>query len=180
MYNEFPHQAPVTERPVALLAWRGAFMPNSPALEKNHWFGPEDIAAWPWRLFASVAEASARAASNAVVSGQFRSYPLFVTDGGLISAITRGKPQEGSKEPSVKTDNASSEPKGQELVYSARVSLDRTQMQIEDKLVNLSPGMAVLRSRQVREKLSATCCRRQSATSRRSCERDNAGSSQRT
>ena len=87
-------------------------------------------------------------------------YPLFVTDGGLISAITRGKPQEGSKEPSVKTDNASSEPKGQELVYSARVSLDRTQMQIEDKLVNLSPGMAVLRSRQVREKLSATCCRR--------------------
>jgi hemolysin D len=43
----------------------------------------------------------------------------------------------------VKTDNASSEPKGQELVYSARVSLDRTQMQIEDKLVNLSPGMAV-------------------------------------
>ena len=58
-------------------------------------------------------------------------------------AITRDKPQEGSKEPSVKTDNASSEPKGQELVYSARVSLDRTQMQIEDKLVNLSPGMAV-------------------------------------
>src|SRR6516225_9365065 len=77
--------------------------------------------------------------------GQFRSYPLFVTDGGLISAITRGQPQEGSKEPSLKTDNASSEPKGQELVYSARVSLDRTQMQIEDKLVNLSPGMAVLR-----------------------------------
>ena len=27
--------------------------------------------------------------------------------------------------------------------YAARVSLDRTQMQIEDKLVNLSPGMAV-------------------------------------
>lgn len=36
-----------------------------------------------------------------------------------------------------------SEPKGQELAYAARVSLDRTQMQIEDKLVNLSPGMAV-------------------------------------
>jgi hemolysin D len=29
------------------------------------------------------------------------------------------------------------------LVYAARISLDRTQMQIEDKLVNLSPGMAV-------------------------------------
>jgi hemolysin D len=27
--------------------------------------------------------------------------------------------------------------------YAARVSLDRAQMQIEDKLVNLSPGMAV-------------------------------------
>ena len=36
-----------------------------------------------------------------------------------------------------------SEPQGQELVYAARVSLDKTQMQVEDKLVNLSPGMAV-------------------------------------
>ena len=27
--------------------------------------------------------------------------------------------------------------------YAARVSLDRTQMQVEDKMVNLSPGMAV-------------------------------------
>lgn len=36
-----------------------------------------------------------------------------------------------------------SEPDGQELLYSARVSLDATQMQIEDKLVNLAPGMAV-------------------------------------
>ena len=38
---------------------------------------------------------------------------------------------------------SSSEPKGQELSYAARVSLERTQMQVEDKLVNLSPGMAV-------------------------------------
>ena len=37
----------------------------------------------------------------------------------------------------------SSEPTNQELVYVARVSLDRTQMQVEDRLVNLSPGMAV-------------------------------------
>ena len=29
------------------------------------------------------------------------------------------------------------------MVYAARVSLDRKQMQVEDKLVNLSPGMAV-------------------------------------
>jgi len=33
--------------------------------------------------------------------------------------------------------------KGEELVYAARVALDRKQMQVEDKLVNLSPGMAV-------------------------------------
>jgi hemolysin D len=39
--------------------------------------------------------------------------------------------------------SSSSEPKGQELSYAARISLDRTQMQVEDKLVNLSPGMAV-------------------------------------
>jgi hemolysin D len=39
--------------------------------------------------------------------------------------------------------NDSSEPKGQELNYSARISLDRTKMQVEDRLVDLSPGMAV-------------------------------------
>jgi hemolysin D len=58
-------------------------------------------------------------------------------------AITRDKPVD-------KTDNKqqagsesdSSEPKGQELVYSARVSLNETQMQIDDRLVNLTPGMA--------------------------------------
>jgi hemolysin D len=38
---------------------------------------------------------------------------------------------------------ATSEPKGQELSYAARISVDRTQMQVEDKMVNLSPGMAV-------------------------------------
>lgn len=38
---------------------------------------------------------------------------------------------------------ATSEPKGQELSYAARVSLDRTQMQIEEGLVKLGPGMAV-------------------------------------
>ena len=34
-------------------------------------------------------------------------------------------------------------PLGQELNYSARISLDRTKMQIDDRMVNLSPGMAV-------------------------------------
>ena len=41
------------------------------------------------------------------------------------------------------SQNDSSEPKGQELNYSARISLDRTQMQIDDRMVTLSPGMAV-------------------------------------
>jgi hypothetical protein len=30
--------------------------------------------------------------------------------------------------------------KGQELVHAVRLSLDRTQMQVEDNLVKLSPG----------------------------------------
>jgi hemolysin D len=47
-----------------------------------------------------------------------------------------GSKQSGSQE-------RSSEPAGQELVYSARVSLDRTRMQIDDRMVDLAPGMAV-------------------------------------
>lgn len=40
-------------------------------------------------------------------------------------------------------ESESSEPAGQELLYSARISIDQTQMQVEDRLVNLEPGMAV-------------------------------------
>src|SRR5262249_27830205 len=63
-------------------------------------------------------------------------------------AIMRDKPAATDKTPaSTPTTSgalaATSEPQGQELVYAARVSLDRTQMLIEDKLVNLTPGMAV-------------------------------------
>jgi hemolysin D len=58
-------------------------------------------------------------------------------------AITREKPAGKPDEKTPGAESSSSEPKGQELTYAARVSLDRTQMQIEDKLVNLSPGMAV-------------------------------------
>ncbi len=36
-----------------------------------------------------------------------------------------------------------SEPKGQEFVYSARIPLDRTQIEVDDANANLSPGMAV-------------------------------------
>ena len=43
----------------------------------------------------------------------------------------------------VGAENRTSEAKNQELLYAARFSLHRTEMQVEDKMVNLSPGMAV-------------------------------------
>jgi hemolysin D len=58
-------------------------------------------------------------------------------------AITRDRSQAGSNERTLGTAQSSSEPKGQELEYAARVSLDQTHMQVEDKLVKLGPGMAV-------------------------------------
>jgi hemolysin D len=56
-------------------------------------------------------------------------------------AIARDKQTDPTKPGN--TGEPTSEPKGQELSYAARVSMDRTQMQVEDKVVNLSPGMAV-------------------------------------
>jgi hemolysin D len=59
-------------------------------------------------------------------------------------AIMHDKPQDKTgKDDTQGAQNATSEPKGQELVYAARVSLDHEQMQVDDRLVNLSPGMAV-------------------------------------
>ncbi len=58
-------------------------------------------------------------------------------------AITRDKPPDKSGDMTTGAESASSEPKGQEMNYAARVSLDRTQMRVDEKLVNLSPGMAV-------------------------------------
>ena len=56
-------------------------------------------------------------------------------------AVIRDRQQD--RQGRAEAQNDSSEPKGQELNYSARISLDRTQMQIDDRIVNLSPGMAV-------------------------------------
>jgi hemolysin D len=59
-------------------------------------------------------------------------------------AIVREKP--GAKAGSAKAGGAlsdTSEPEGQELLYSTRIALDQTQMQVEDRLVRLAPGMAV-------------------------------------
>lgn len=58
-------------------------------------------------------------------------------------AITREKPVDTSTNGIMGAANTTSEPRGQELLYSARISVDRTQMQIDERRVNLSPGMAV-------------------------------------
>jgi hemolysin D len=59
-------------------------------------------------------------------------------------AIVHDKPRDKTGDKVSGAESSTSEPKGQELVYAARISLDRTQMQIDDNLVNLSPGMAVM------------------------------------
>jgi hemolysin D len=59
-------------------------------------------------------------------------------------AIIREKP--AARAASAKASGAlsdTSEPEGQELLYSTRIALDATQMQVEDRLVRLAPGMAV-------------------------------------
>jgi hemolysin D len=58
-------------------------------------------------------------------------------------AIVRDVPPDKAKEDRGGAEGASSEPKGQELSYAARVSLDQTQIQVDDALAKLSPGMAV-------------------------------------
>jgi hemolysin D len=57
-------------------------------------------------------------------------------------SITHDKPENSPTELRPGTATTTSEPRGQELVYAAHVSLDRTQMQVEENVVNLSPGMA--------------------------------------
>jgi hemolysin D len=63
--------------------------------------------------------------------------------GKVVTLSQDAIPREGAgksdpaKQPGA-SDGATSEP-----AYAARVSLDQTQMQVDDKLVNLSPGMAV-------------------------------------
>jgi hemolysin D len=58
-------------------------------------------------------------------------------------AISRDRPNDNARDKIQGAANSSSEPAGQELGYAARVSMDRTQMQVDHNLVNLSPGMAV-------------------------------------
>ncbi|WP_423960423.1 HlyD family type I secretion periplasmic adaptor subunit [Bradyrhizobium sp.] len=56
-------------------------------------------------------------------------------------SIVRDAPNE--KPDDKQAPASTSEPKNQELTYAARISLDSTAMQVDGKMVNLSPGMAV-------------------------------------
>ena len=58
-------------------------------------------------------------------------------------AIVRDVPPSKMRDRTADAESTSSEPKDQQLSYSARVSLDQTQIQLEDSFANLSPGMAV-------------------------------------
>jgi hemolysin D len=58
-------------------------------------------------------------------------------------SIQREKPPDPTHQSHAGDESDTSEPAGQELVYSARISLDKTQMLIDDRLVDLEPGMAV-------------------------------------
>jgi hemolysin D len=69
-------------------------------------------------------------------------------DGRVVSissdAIVRDKPPDkNNANQRDSSQEETSEPANQELAYAARVSLAHTQMEIEEKLVNLSRGMAV-------------------------------------
>ena len=58
-------------------------------------------------------------------------------------AILRDNPTGKTDEKDHKDEERdSSEPQGQQLVYSARIFLDQMQMQIDDRRVSLEPGMA--------------------------------------
>jgi hemolysin D len=58
-------------------------------------------------------------------------------------AISRDKAQDKPNDKSKGTESGTSGPQGQELGFQARISLDRTQMQVGAEPVNLTPGMAV-------------------------------------
>jgi hemolysin D len=58
-------------------------------------------------------------------------------------SIVRENPQGKTNGAAPGSESNSSEPLGQDLYYAARISLDRTEMQIDDNVVKLSPGMAV-------------------------------------
>jgi hemolysin D len=68
--------------------------------------------------------------------GLLRGYVTSVSQDAVTQASIRGRPSEAAPV-------AADDPKGETLNYVARISLDRTQMQIDGKPEKLAPGMAV-------------------------------------
>ena len=58
-------------------------------------------------------------------------------------ALVRDVSPDNAKQKEPGAEGSSSEPKGQELNYVARISLDRTEIQVDNTVADLSPGMAV-------------------------------------
>ncbi len=58
-------------------------------------------------------------------------------------AIVRDRRDDAPRDPHAGSDDDTSEPRGQELVYASRIALDRAEIDIDGKPVALSPGMAV-------------------------------------
>jgi hemolysin D len=58
-------------------------------------------------------------------------------------AISRDRPQNAPNDRALGAATSTSEPRSQELEYAARISLDRTHMEVDEKRVKLGPGMAV-------------------------------------
>lgn len=56
-------------------------------------------------------------------------------------AIIRDDPSAKDETRAIPISSASSDPRGQELVYAARISLDHTRMKVDENMINLSPGM---------------------------------------
>jgi hemolysin D len=57
--------------------------------------------------------------------------------------VRETQPDSGAKQKELGAESTSSEPKGEELSYVGHISLERTKIQVDDTLANLSPGMAV-------------------------------------
>ena len=64
---------------------------------------------------------------------------LSVSQDAIVRDVTPGNEHEKRSG----AESSTSEPPGETLTYAARISLDRTQIQVDDALANLSPGMAV-------------------------------------
>jgi hemolysin D len=58
-------------------------------------------------------------------------------------SIVREAANDKQKQDQIGSSEASSEPEGQQLTYAARITVEKPQLQVEDKTVTLSPGMAV-------------------------------------